>query len=148
MYLGLIAFSESTRYTPKKWEETKAFCLARNKPVFPHVLYPRTKGFVTCVQNLRHGTHIQHVYDVTLVYGGEKGFMAPPTVWETLSWARLSPPWRFHVHVRRFALKELPEDDDAIARWLEKRWEEKSRVLSGMEKEWNEWRGLSGLEKE
>lgn len=141
----LIAYSEGTRFTQKKWEATKTFCEGRGKPVFKHVLYPRSKGFVTSVQNLRDdSSHIKHVYDMTLAYSkaGEKGFMNAPTIWESFALARASPPWRFHVHVRRFELNELPEDDEGLRMWLEGRWAEKSRILQGMEREWTEFKEL------
>jgi hypothetical protein len=149
--IGLIAYSEGTRFTKKKWEDTKTFCESRGKPVFPHVLYPRSKGFVTEVQNLRDGSsHIKHVYDLTLAYskagGSGKGFMDAPTMWETFAMARVSPPWRFHVHVRRFEIKELPEDEEGLKTWLEERWAEKSRILQGMEGEWTEFEGLGEVE--
>ncbi|KAH0608058.1 uncharacterized protein H6S33_002110 [Morchella sextelata] len=149
--IWLIAYSEGTRFTKKKWEDTKTFCESRGKPVFPHVLYPRSKGFVTEVQNLRDGSsHIKHVYDLTLAYskagGSGKGFMDAPTMWETFAMARVSPPWRFHVHVRRFEIKELPEDEEGLRTWLEERWAEKSRILQGMEGEWTEFEGLGEVE--
>lgn len=144
MWAGLIAYSEGTRFTAKKWTQAKDFCTSRSKLVLPHVLYPRTKGFVTTVQNLRGNSQINHVYDLTLAYSkaGEKGFMNAPTIWETFSFARVSPPWRFHVHVRRFHLGDLPKDDEGLKNWLEERWIEKSRILQGMEGEWTEFGGL------
>lgn len=141
LFSGLIAYSEGTRFTQKKWEETREFLSSRGKPALPHVLYPRTKGFVAAVQSLRNDSQIKHVYDLTLVYSGGK-FMDAPTIWESFAFSRVSPPWKFHIHTRRFELKDLPEDDEGVKDWLEDRWVEKSKILQGMEGEWTEFEGL------
>lgn len=87
------------------------------------------------------------MYDLTLAYSqaGKRGFMSAPTIWESFTLARVSPPWKFHVHTRRFELKDLPEDDEGVKNWLEERWVEKSRILQGMEEEWTEFEGLGEL---
>lgn len=71
--------------------------------------------------------------------------MSAPTMWESFTFARVSPPWKFHVHVRRFELKSLPEDEEGVKNWLEERWVEKSKILQGMEGEWTEFEGLGEL---
>ncbi|KAL0640322.1 hypothetical protein Q9L58_000602 [Maublancomyces gigas] len=146
-FSGLIAYSESTRFTQKKWEETREFLSSRGKSALPYVLYPRTKGFVAAVQSLRNDSQIKHVYDLTLAYSraGKGGFMSAPTIWESFAFARVSPPWKFHVHIRRFELKDLPEDEEGVRDWLEGRWAEKSKILQGMEGEWTEFEGLGEL---
>lgn len=71
--------------------------------------------------------------------------MNAPTIWQSFTYSRVSPPWKFHVHVRRFELKDLPEDDEGLKNWLEERWVEKSKILQGMEGEWTEFEGLEKL---
>ena len=138
MSIGLVSFSEATRYTPKKYEETKRWCSLNSKPCPQHLLYPRTKGFITTVQHLRTTPHVRAVYDMTIAYSHQNNFMEPPTIWETLSCGGLSEKrgYRFHVDVKRFPLDELPETDEGLAKWLEKRWLEKGQFLESKRAEW------------
>ncbi|KAI5809631.1 hypothetical protein DFH27DRAFT_153733 [Peziza echinospora] len=164
--MWLVSYSEGTRYNPQKWQNMKTFAEGKGKKILTHCLYPRTKGFVTCVRHLRNpDSHIKHIYDLTLAYQ----YTAPPTttttttssssttttlstrptinltpatIYDTFSMPSLSPPWRFHVHVERFLIKDLPEDDRGVAEWLEKRWLAKDEILKGLDGEWTEFEGL------
>lgn len=95
------------------------------------MLYPRTRGFIACVQNLRKARHVKAVYDLTIAYGDEHGrvFQQPPSFTQTLMLPNLSERWRFYVHVDRIALEDLPVDEKALARWLEDRWIAKGERL-------------------
>ena len=66
-----------------------------------HLLYPRTKGFVTTVQHLRKASQVKAVYDVTIAYGHHGKFLSAPTIWESLSCDQLSGKrgYKFHVDV-------------------------------------------------
>lgn len=139
----LVSFSEATRYTPDKYKESTAWCAQNDRPQPQHLLYPRTKGFVTTVKHLRKAPHVKAVYDLAIAYQKGSEFLTPPTMWETLSVPRLSGQkdgegYRFHVHVRRFPLIELPTTDDELAKWLEARWVEKGAWLEEKRLEWAE----------
>ncbi|KIH89763.1 1-acyl-sn-glycerol-3-phosphate acyltransferase [Sporothrix brasiliensis 5110] len=139
----LVSFSEATRYTPAKYQDSMAWCTEHNRPQPQHLLYPRTKGFVTTVKHLRKAPQVKAVYDLTIAYEKGSKFQIPPSMWETLSVARLSDRkngkgYRFHVHVRRFPLVELPTKDDELAKWLETRWVEKGIWLEQKRLEWAE----------
>ncbi|KAG4030233.1 hypothetical protein MFRU_013g02490 [Monilinia fructicola] len=135
----LISFSEATRYTPKKYEETKTWCKENNRPIPKHLLYPRTKGFVTTVQHLRKAKHVKAVYDMTIAYSKHNKWHEAPTIWESLSCGDLSGKrgYKFHVEVKRFPLDELPESDAGLAKWLETRWIEKGEYLEEKREEWS-----------
>ena len=96
-----------------------------------HLLLPRTKGFVACVQKLRKTTHVKAVYDITVSYARNDGsiFQHAPSFAESLMIPRLDRQWRFFVHVDRHSINELPESDEGIAQWLEDRWVEKGERL-------------------
>jgi len=116
--LWLISFPEGTRITPEKLEGARAHALERGLTPPRHVLVPRTKGFVASVQALRG--HVAAVYDVTIGY--EKGV---PTLWQYIK--GYAP--RAHLHVRRFPITELPDEDGALATWLLDRFVEKDQLL-------------------
>jgi len=143
--IGLISYSEGTRYTSAKRLGAEAWCKAYNKRLGRHVLYPRTKGFIACVQRLRTTTHVKAVYDVTIAYArftdeGVAIFQSPPTFAQTVFTPRLNEQWRFFVHVDRHPLCDLPRTDEALAQWLEDRWVEKGERLGGLKE-----RLLAGL---
>jgi len=134
----LISYSEATRYTPKKYEETKIWCKAIDRPLPIHLLYPRTKGFISTVQHLRKAKHMKAVYDVTIAYSHKNKFLEAPTIWETLSMSDISGygGYKFHVDVQRFDLEDLPLTDPELAKWLENRWIIKGEWLDKKRAEW------------
>ncbi|KAG9242045.1 hypothetical protein BJ878DRAFT_536139 [Calycina marina] len=94
------------------------WCKENDKPIPKHLLYLRTKYFVTTVQHLRKGSHVKAVYDMTIAYSHNGKFLSAPTIWESLSCGGLSTTrvYKFHVH------SELPQTDAEFAKWLETRW--------------------------
>lgn len=93
------------------------------------------------------------MYDLTIAYqrgSSAEGFLNPPSMLQSLVVPGLSrgskggswwngagrEPWKFHVHTRRFAMEDLPCDDDELARWLEQRWVEKGEWLAQKRREW------------
>ncbi|KAI0999193.1 hypothetical protein K3495_g9003 [Podosphaera aphanis] len=136
--IWLISFSEATRYTPEKAKETQIWCKENNRPIPRHLLYPRTKGFVTTIQHLRNVEHVKCVYDVTIAYSQDNKFLSAPSIWESLSLDNLSSMrrYKFHVDVRRFPIADLPHGDADLALWLESRWMEKGNYLEAKREEW------------
>lgn len=124
-----MAYSEGTRFTLRKRLEAEVWCRTHNKRLGQHLLYPRMKGFVACVQKLRNASQMKAVYDVTLAYAKDKHFQSPPTFVQTVSLPRLSDQWRFFVHVERYPLELLPKTDAELMQWLEDRWIEKGERL-------------------
>lgn len=126
---GLISYSEATRYTPKKYAQAVEWCKANDKPIPQHVLYPRTRGFVAQVLELRKSQHVKAVYDCTIGYVKNGSFMQAPSMWQTLSTPHLDKQHQFRVHVDRYPLDELPVGEQELAQWLESRWMEKGERL-------------------
>jgi len=76
-------------------------------------------------------SHIQYLYDLTFLYSspGSETFRAP-SLDEQLSCRNLAKAgYKFRIHVRRFALADLPSDDEALKGWCEQRWSEKDDWL-------------------
>lgn len=84
------------------------------------------------------------VYDMTIAYEHNHKFLEPPTIWQSLANGSLSAGkgYKFHVNARRYELKDLPEDDKELAKWLETRWVEKGEYLEEKREEWA--RGVGG----
>ena len=116
--IWLMTFAEGTRVRPEKISRSREYAEKQGRTPLEHVLIPRTKGFVASVQALRG--HVDAVYDLTIGYVG-----GVPTLWQwTKGYVR-----KVHLDVRRYAINELPENEEALSDWLIKRFEEKDRLL-------------------
>ncbi|KAI9016310.1 hypothetical protein CLU79DRAFT_805413 [Phycomyces nitens] len=122
----IISYLEGSRFTTQKMIESQQFSNERGLAVLQHVLTPRTKGFVTCVQEFRN-SHVKCVY--------EKGFLEAPSM-VRLHTRRLSPEYDFHVHVKRFMIDELPEEESELSAWVMERYVEKDRFLASLKDDW------------
>ena len=118
--MWLMTFPEGTRSSPKKLAQSQAYAREHGRTPLEHVQLPRTKGFVASVAGLRK--HLDAVYDVTIGYPN-----GVPSLWQyARGLSRLA-----HLHVRRFPIQDLPEDDEALSDWLHDRFAEKDRLLDG-----------------
>jgi 1-acyl-sn-glycerol-3-phosphate acyltransferase len=115
----LLSFPEGTRVSATKVARSQEYARAQGLAPLEHVLVPRTKGFVASVAGLRR--HAAAIYDVTIGY--ERGV---PTLWQYIK----GFVNRAHLHVRRFPIADLPVDDEALAVWLQQRFQEKDRLLA------------------
>ncbi|CEG80807.1 hypothetical protein RMATCC62417_15090 [Rhizopus microsporus] len=131
----IINYVEGSRVTSKKLQESQAFSRERGYPVLRNLLLPRIKGFATCVNEFR-GSHIKYVYDFTLGYRHKSklGQSAPSMV--RVHARSLWPEYEFHVHVRRFAIENIPRDEIELGHWLRQLWVEKDQFLSGLHDNW------------
>lgn len=120
----LVSFLEGTRLTPKKLEAAQKFAALRGMRTPKHTLVPRTKGFVATMEGL--GTHLDAVYDVTVGY---------PDFTPTLVNCFERKVRRIEVHVKRYAIDELPTDDEGRSAWVFERYEEKDARLEAFAKE-------------
>ena len=118
MPFWVINFAEGTRVKPEKITRSQAFAKKIGLKPLQHVLIPRTKGFVVTIESLRE--RAEAVYDVTIAYVD-----GVPTLWQ---WIK-GYVHKTHLHVRRFAMEELPQESEALARWITDRFEEKDRLL-------------------
>jgi len=137
--IWLISFIEGHRVTPKKLVESQSFCKSRNRPVLLHTLYPRTKGAVATIQNLRK-SHVNHLYDFTIAFKNVPSNTVNgtvPSIVRVLS-HDLNPDWKFHVHVDRYLLDDLPSDDEKLSKWIEELWVKKDKRLGEWKSSWPE----------
>jgi hypothetical protein len=115
----LVSFAEGTRITETKLAKSQEF--ARTKGLRPtrNVQIPRTKGFVATIHGMR--SHLDAVYDMTIGYPD-----GVPTLWQFIKGYATC----VHLHVRRFAIQSLPEEDDLLADWIIRRFQEKDDLLA------------------
>lgn len=118
----LVSFLEGTRRTPDKLEAAQRFAKDRGLYVPTHTLVPRTKGFIATMLGLR--SHLDAVYDVTLAF---------PDFTPDLVDCFAGKVKRVEIHVRRFAIETLPEDEDELVAWVQERFEDKDALMRGFE---------------
>ncbi|XP_055801272.1 1-acyl-sn-glycerol-3-phosphate acyltransferase 2 [Solanum dulcamara] len=104
----LALFVEGTRFTQAKLLAAQEYASSAGLPVPRNVLIPRTKGFVTAVSHMR--SFVPAIYDATICI--PKSSPAP-----TMLRLFKGQPSVVHVHLKRHEMKDLPENDDAIAQW-------------------------------
>jgi 1-acyl-sn-glycerol-3-phosphate acyltransferase len=130
----LISFVEGSRVNPKKLEQSHAYAQQHNLPILNYTLLPRSKGFTASVLGLRN-SHIEHIYDLTVAfYHYRRGFGVTPSLSDYLL-GRLNE-YQFHVHVDRHAMKELPQSEADIAKWLVKLYERKNERIAKIKASW------------
>ncbi|KAL5082558.1 hypothetical protein RYX36_010979 [Vicia faba] len=101
-------FVEGTRFTHTKLLAAQEFAISRGMTVPKNVLIPRTKGFVTTVQETR--TYIPAIYDCTFTV--PKGEPSP-----TLLRIFKGTPSSVKVQIQRHRVEELPETPEGISQW-------------------------------
>lgn len=132
--IHLISYLEGTRVSKEKIAESHEYSRKNNLPLLQYTLLPRSKGFTASVKGLR-GSHINHVYDLTIAYSHYKrGFGATPSLSDYL-FGRLNE-YKFRVHANRYSMDQIPENDSEISKWLIKLYEEKNVMLSNWKSEW------------
>ena len=119
----LLSHVEGTRMTPDKLKAGQEFARQRGLPVMEETLLPRTKGFVSIIQELRNMKPALVLYDTTLMYedvDSGKFEYAPgsPVGGPNMFSFFIRPSSICHLHVRRITMDELPADDAGLEAWL------------------------------
>ncbi|KAK8948535.1 1-acyl-sn-glycerol-3-phosphate acyltransferase PLS1 [Platanthera zijinensis] len=104
----LALFVEGTRFTPAKLSAAQEYAASQGLPVPRNVLIPRTKGFVSAVNNMR--SFVPAIYEMTVAIPKD---MPSPTMLRILK----GQPCRVDVHMKRCPMNELPQADEAVAQW-------------------------------
>uniref|UniRef100_A0A1J3DFG0 1-acylglycerol-3-phosphate O-acyltransferase n=1 Tax=Noccaea caerulescens TaxID=107243 RepID=A0A1J3DFG0_NOCCA len=118
--LWLALFPEGTDYTEAKCERSKKFAAENGLPVLNNVLLPRTKGFVSCLQEL--SCSLDAVYDVTIGYKTRC-----PSFLDNVYGVE---PSEVHIHIRRINLTQMPNQENEINAWLMNTFKIKDQLLS------------------
>ncbi|CAG8582077.1 32585_t:CDS:2, partial [Gigaspora margarita] len=136
--IWIVNFVEGTRLTSRKLLESQRFARERGLPILRNLLIPRTKGFVACVRQLRNA-HVQYVYDFTIAYRHiTQGLQFSPNLLQVHAYSPLTPPWSFHVHIKRYAIEDLPGDEESLSEWVKQIFVEKDALLEEMKTQWTQ----------
>eukprot|EP01079_Euglenida_sp_SAG-EU17-18_P000980 gene980-2600_t len=131
-----MSYFEGTRMKEAKLQESQEFAQKRNKPILQNVLLPKSNGFSAAVLALRDG-FLDAVVDLTLCYGARDGtWAAKPSLWEVHMFPNRR--YRWHIHVRRYTILDLPADSDDLGEWLMERWVEKDCYRAKLRADWKQ----------
>lgn len=133
----IVAYCEGTRLTNAKLSASQTFARSRNQEPFKYLLTPRVKGFIATISAFRGDKQelVKAVYDVTLVYFNRKTkeIQDAPNIWR-IAQGSLNE-YAFYMHVDRYLLSELPEEDKEVGEWLMDRWREKDARIESIGRE-------------
>ncbi|KAJ5888923.1 acyltransferase-domain-containing protein [Penicillium taxi] len=127
--MWLLIFPEGTNLSINTKRRSDEFGLKQGYPSFNHVILPRSTGLFFCLQQLR-GT-VEWVYDSTIAYEGPPKGSYPDKYFTLRStWLQGRPPTSVNMHWRRFAVADIPlEDQHEFDEWLRARWAEKDELM-------------------
>jgi 1-acyl-sn-glycerol-3-phosphate acyltransferase len=114
----VVLFAEGTRLRPKALARSQRIARSRGHTVCEHVMLPHSRGFAATLDGL--DGHLDAVYDVTISYPG-----GLPSMGQYL----LGSAKQAKMHVRRFAVGDIPKDRFEREEWLRARFIEKEGIL-------------------
>lgn len=116
----LLMFSEGTRFTKSKHEASLKFAIENDLPQLKYHLLPRPKGFAFCTKHLQG--KMKYMYDIELCIPKDAKF--PPTLKSLLQ----GKPCYADMYVRRYALDDLPDNEEDLKKFLYKMYENKDKL--------------------
>ncbi|KAL4868504.1 hypothetical protein BDV12DRAFT_185872 [Aspergillus spectabilis] len=127
--MWLLIFPEGTNLSINTKRRSDAFGAKNSFPPLRHEVLPRATGLFFCLQQLR-GT-VDWVYDCTVGYEGPpRGSYADKYFTLRSTYVQGRPPTSVNMYWRRFAVADIPLDDQAeFDTWLRARWTEKDDLL-------------------
>lgn len=92
------------------------------------MLLPRTSGLFVCINKLRGS--VEYLYDATVGYSGIAYGEIPQELYPLPGlYLNQAQPKDINMHLRRFAIKEIPETEPEFVEWVRKRWQEKDDLM-------------------
>ncbi|KAJ5081366.1 Phospholipid/glycerol acyltransferase [Penicillium alfredii] len=127
--MWLLIFPEGTNLSINTKRRSDEYGQKQGLPSFNHQILPRSTGLFFCLQQLR-GT-VDWVYDSTIAYEGPPKGSYPDKYFTLRStYGQGRPPTSVNMYWRRFAVSEIPLDDQKeFDAWLRARWAEKDLLL-------------------
>uniref|UniRef100_A0A803T0R9 Microcephalin n=1 Tax=Anolis carolinensis TaxID=28377 RepID=A0A803T0R9_ANOCA len=126
----LVIFPEGTRYNPelpKVIADSQAYADKEGLAILQHVLTPRVKATHVAVNLMK--TYLDAVYDVTVAYEGTVDQNGKRKEAPSMTDFLCKECPRIHIYVDRIELKDIPEEQMYMRRWLHERFEIKDKLL-------------------
>ncbi|KAI9240129.1 MAG: acyltransferase-domain-containing protein [Podila humilis] len=126
--LWLVVFPEGTVVSKDTRKRSVAFAEKAGLADHRHVLLPRTSGLFVCINKLRGS--VEYVYDATVGYSGINYGEIPQELYPLPGlYLNQAQPKDINMHLRRFAIKDIPETELEFVEWVRARWQEKDDLM-------------------
>ncbi|KAG0214292.1 hypothetical protein BGX28_002400 [Mortierella sp. GBA30] len=126
--LWLVVFPEGTVVSKETRQRSVAFAKKAGLTDHRHVLLPRTSGLLVCINKLRGS--VEYLYDATVGYSGIEYGEIPQELYPLPGlYVNQAQPKEINMHLRRFAIKDIPTDEPEFVEWVRTRWQEKDDLL-------------------
>ncbi|KAJ2755232.1 hypothetical protein H4R27_003256 [Coemansia aciculifera] len=94
-----------------------------------HTLLPRVNGTRFCLSQLRG--RIPYIYDLTIGYEGLKKGDIPEDEYGLVSmYGKCVYPREVHIHVKRYAVADIPDDEEGCSKWMHQVFVEKDARMA------------------
>ncbi|KAJ1726067.1 hypothetical protein LPJ61_005442 [Coemansia biformis] len=124
----LLIFPEGTVICKKRTAISNAYAdkMGLQRPA--HTLLPRSSGSRVCLSQLR--PRIEYVYDLTIGYEGLKSGDIPEDEYGLVSmYGKRIYPREIHIHVKRYPVAEIPDDEEGFSKWMHSVYVEKDKRM-------------------
>ncbi|KAF9357781.1 hypothetical protein BGX26_003089 [Mortierella sp. AD094] len=126
--LWLVVFPEGTVVSKGTRKRSQAFAEKAGLTDHRHLLLPRTSGLFICINKLRGS--VEYVYDTTVGYSGIHYGEIPQELYPLPGlYVDQAQPKEINMHLRRFAIKDIPETEPEFVKWVRARWTEKDELM-------------------
>ncbi|XP_031960506.1 1-acyl-sn-glycerol-3-phosphate acyltransferase epsilon isoform X3 [Corvus hawaiiensis] len=126
----LVIFPEGTRYNPeipKVIADSQSFAEKEGLAILKHVLTPRVKATHVAIDTMKD--YLDAVYDVTVAYEGTVDHKGQRKLAPSMTEFLCKECPRVHIFIDRIELKDIPEEQMYMRRWLHERFEIKDKLL-------------------
>ncbi|XP_075001296.1 1-acyl-sn-glycerol-3-phosphate acyltransferase epsilon isoform X4 [Calonectris borealis] len=126
----LVIFPEGTRYNPempKVIADSQSFAEKEGLAILKHVLTPRVKATHVAIDTMKN--YLDAVYDVTVAYEGTVDHKGQRKLAPSMTEFLCKECPRVHIFIDRIELKDIPEEQMYMRRWLHERFEIKDKLL-------------------
>ncbi|XP_037987403.1 1-acyl-sn-glycerol-3-phosphate acyltransferase epsilon isoform X2 [Motacilla alba alba] len=126
----LVIFPEGTRYNPeipKVIADSQSFAEKEGLAILKHVLTPRVKATHVAIDSMKD--YLDAVYDVTVAYEGTVDHKGQRKLAPSMTEFLCKECPRVHIFIDRIDLKDIPEEQMYMRRWLHERFEIKDKLL-------------------
>ncbi|KAI1241190.1 hypothetical protein IHE44_0009656 [Lamprotornis superbus] len=126
----LVIFPEGTRYNPeipKVIADSQSFAEKEGLAILKHVLTPRVKATHVAIDTMKD--YLDAVYDVTVAYEGTVDHKGQRKLAPSMTEFLCKECPRVHIFIDRIELKDIPEEQMYMRRWLHERFEVKDKLL-------------------
>ncbi|KAG8124181.1 putative 1-acyl-sn-glycerol-3-phosphate acyltransferase epsilon protein [Naja naja] len=125
-----VIFPEGTRYNPelpKVIADSQAYADKEGLPVLKHVLTPRVKATHIAIDSMK--SYLDAVYDITIAFEGTIDHKGQRKLAPSMTDLLCKECPRIHIYFERIELKDIPEEQILMRRWLHERFKVKDKLL-------------------